>query len=78
MPFSGQDMEFLESLNIREQNYVLTDVMGEVFNAWLNDQLDEGSSSAEREIVFMSNDSSLKERYNAHYNLDPADPRYVY
>jgi hypothetical protein len=68
---------FLENINQMVIDAAVTDISDQLFDDWMNANLDEGTYFSDRRFAEMSGDKFLYDEFNKHYNLTEEDDDYL-
>ena len=68
---------FLENINQMVIDAAITDIQEQLFDDWMNANLDEGTYFSDRRFAEMSGDKFLYDEFNKHYNLTEEDDDYL-
>jgi hypothetical protein len=70
-------MSFLENENQMVIDAEIQTISEQLFDEWMDSNLDEGIFYADRRFAEMSDSNYLKGRFNLFYNLTPDDEHYI-
>ena len=68
---------FLEDINQMVIDAAVTDISDQLFDEWMNANLDEGQYFADRRFAEMSGDSYIMGEFNKFYQLTEKDDDYL-
>ena len=70
-------MSFLENENQMVIDAEIQTISEQLFDEWMDSNLDEGLFYADRRFAEMSDSNYLKGRFNLYYDLKPEDEHYL-
>ncbi len=73
----GGSMSFLENENQMVIDAEIQTISEQLFDEWMNSNLDEGTFFADYRFAEMSDSNYLKGRFNLFYDLKPEDEYYI-
>jgi len=56
---------------------ILQGIAEDLLDSWMNNNLDEGTFHADREIALMCDDDAVQKDFNEYYELNPDDDEYI-
>jgi len=73
----GGSMSFLENENQMVIDAEIQTISEQLFDEWMDSNLDEGTFFADYRFAEMSDSNYLKGRFNQFYDLKPEDQYYI-
>jgi hypothetical protein len=68
---------FLEDVNQMVIDAAISDIGEQLFDDWMNSNLDEGQYFADKRFAEMSGDKFIYDEFNKHYELTEEDEDYL-
>jgi hypothetical protein len=68
---------FLENINQMIIDSAVEEISSNLFDEWMNANLDEGTYFSDRRFAEMSGDSYIMGEFNKHYGLTEKDDDYL-
>jgi hypothetical protein len=68
---------FLEDVNQMVIDAAISDIGEQLFDDWMNSNLDEGQYFADKRFAEMSGDKFIYDEFNKHYKLTEEDEDYL-
>lgn len=68
---------FLENINQMVIDSAVSDIADQLFEGWLNANLNEGTYYSDRRFAEMAGDKFLYDEFNKHYGLTENDSDYL-
>jgi hypothetical protein len=75
--YKEPNKSFLDDENQMVIDALYTEIAEYVFEAWLNNNLDEGMYYADREIAILSDDPYIRNKFNTFYKLTEDDDDFL-
>ena len=69
-------MSMFDDMSQMVQEGIVDTVAHELFDQWVNSNLDEGEMYADHQICLLYGDPLLKKEFNEFYNVKPEDELY--
>jgi hypothetical protein len=70
-------MSFLDNVNQMVIDAEVQSISEQLFDEWMNANLDEGTFFADRRFAEMSDSKYIKDEFNKHYELTPEHEYYL-
>lgn len=72
-------MSFLEKMNINQMviDYEIQTISEQLFEEWMNANLDEGTLYADYQFASMCESKEIKKAFNEFYKMEPDEQYYI-